>query len=103
MVSKSSQIVITGIGAATPLGNSFNAIGDALQAGRSGIDWYGTGTFSRHQEHVVARVQSVDFEIENHVISPSWRIEKSSRLEQFAVVPAAHALADAGIQTTSQR
>lgn len=101
MVSKSSQIVITGIGAATPLGNSFNAIGDALQAGRSGIDWYGTGTFSRHQEHVVARVQSVDFEIENHVISPSWRIEKSSRLEQFAVVPAAHALADAGIQTSS--
>ena len=101
MVSKSSQIVITGIGATTPLGNSFNAIGDALQAGRSGIDWCDIGTFSRQQEHVVAQVQSVNLTMEKAVISPSWRIDKSSRLEQFAIVPAAHALADAGIQTSS--
>ena len=37
MVSESPlQIVITGVGASTPLGNSFSEIGDALQAGRSG-------------------------------------------------------------------
>ncbi|MBT6642608.1 MAG: hypothetical protein HOB45_05650, partial [Planctomycetaceae bacterium] len=76
MVSKSSQIVITGIGATTPLGNSFDAIGDALQAGRSGIDWCDIGTFSRQQQHVVAQVQSVNLTMENAVVSPSWRIDK---------------------------
>ena len=35
MVSeRSPRVVITGVGALTPLGNSFNEIGDALQAGR---------------------------------------------------------------------
>ena len=44
MVSISSQIVITGIVAVTPLGNSFDAIGDALQNGHSGIDFYPYGS-----------------------------------------------------------
>ena len=101
MVSISSQIVITGIGAVTPLGNSFDTIGDALQNGHSGIDFYDFGTFSRQQEHAAARVQSVDVETDDNIISSSWRIEKSSRLEQFTVVPSALALADAGIQTSS--
>ena len=48
MVSeRSPRVVITGVGALTPLGNSFNEIGDALQAGQSGIDWYEAGTFGR--------------------------------------------------------
>ena len=60
MVSESPlQIVITGVGASTPLGNSFSEIGDALQAGRSGIgDWYDAGTFNRHQKHAAATVKS---------------------------------------------
>ena len=31
---QSSRIVISGVGASTPLGHSFSEIGDALQAGR---------------------------------------------------------------------
>ena len=55
MVSeRSPRVVITGVGALTPLGNSFNEIGDALQAGQSGIDWYEAGTFGRLQKHAAA-------------------------------------------------
>ena len=40
-------VVITGIGAATPLGNSFDEIAEALLAGRSGVRSIDPGPFAR--------------------------------------------------------
>ena len=36
-LSADRSVVITGIGAVTPLGNDFDSIADALLAGRSGV------------------------------------------------------------------
>ena len=98
MVSEQlSRVVITGIGASTPLGNSFDEIGDALQAGRSGIDWYDAGTFNRLQKHAAANVKEVLIPTEKDSLVPTKQFEKSSRIEQFMIGPAVHALTDAGI------
>ena len=91
------QIVITGVGASTPLGNSFSEIGDALQAGRSGIDWYDAGTFNRRQKHAAATVKELRIRTEKDSLVSTEQFEKSSRIEQFIIRPATHALADAGI------
>ena len=98
MVSeRSPRVVITGVGALTPLGNSFSEIGDALQAGQSGIDWYEAGTFGRLQKHAAASVKEVLNTTENASTLPNEQFEKLSRIEQFMVGPAANALADADI------
>lgn len=98
MVSeRSPRVVITGVGALTPLGNSFSEIGDALQAGQSGIDWYEAGTFGRLQKHAAASVKKVLNTTENASTLPNEQFEKLSRIEQFMVGPAANALADADI------
>ena len=94
---QSSRVVITGVGASTPLGHSFTEIGDALQAGRSGIDWYDAGTFNRLQKHAAASVQEILLPTETDSLIHTEQFEKSSRIEQFMIGPAAHALADAGI------
>ena len=98
MVSESPlQIVITGVGASTPLGNSFSEIGDALQAGRSGIDWYDAGTFNRRQKHAAATVKEWQNQTEKDSLVPAEQFEKLSRIEQFMIRPATHALTDANI------
>ena len=98
MASESSlQIVITGVGASTPLGNSFSEIGDALQAGRSGIDWYDAGTFNRRQKHAAATVKEWQNQTEKDSLVPAEQFEKLSRIEQFMIRPATHALTDANI------
>ena len=101
MVSaQSPRIVITGVGALTPLGNSFSEIGDALQAGQSGIDWYEAGTFGRLQKHAAASVKEVLNRTENVRVLTSEQFDKFSRIEQFMIGPAASALADADINLT---
>ena len=96
-LEQSSRVVITGVGASTPLGHSFSEIGDALQAGRSGIDWYDAGTFNRLQKHAAANVQEILLPTETESFIHTEEFNKSSRIEQFMIGPTARALADAGI------
>ena len=59
MAASAPAIVVTGIGAATPLGNSFGLIADALADGRSGVGRYDAGTYGRPQEHPAAAVADI--------------------------------------------
>ena len=60
------SVVVTGVGAVTPLGTSFDAIGDALLAGRSGVvevdgDWryaeYAQGGFIARGDALLDRTK----------------------------------------------
>lgn len=88
---------ITGIGAVSPLGHSFEAIADSLLAGRSGVRSVDPGEFARESHQFAATVDAIP--------SPSGGIcefgergfDGLTRLEQMVLSPAAHAVADAGL------
>lgn len=91
------SVVITGIGAATPLGNSFAAIADGLLAGQSGVRAIDPGPFAREPHQFAAPVP--------HIPQPAYQacglddaaFRSLPRLDQLALSPITHALADAGL------
>ena len=103
MADPTPAIAVTGIGAATPLGNSFGAIADALAAGRSGIGRYDAGTYGRPQEHPAAAVADIPSPPAHVVNLPPGDFGRRSRLEQLALGPAAWAVHDAGLVSGSQQ
>jgi len=90
-------IVITGIGAATPLGNSSATIADALAAGRSGVGRFDAGTYGRPQEHPAAAVADIPSPPVGTVSLEPGAFSRLGRLEQLALSPAAWAIHDAGL------
>jgi len=52
-------IAITGIGAVSPLGHSFDAIADGLLAGRSGVRSVDPGEFARESHQFAAAVDAI--------------------------------------------
>ena len=88
------RVVITGMGAITPLGHSVPAMFEAQLAGKSGV-----GPIRRFQAetfptHFAAEVK--DFELSRHVAGAErWR--NSGVNSQFAAAAAQQALADAGV------
>jgi 3-oxoacyl-[acyl-carrier-protein] synthase II len=101
MAEPNPAIAITGIGAATPLGNSFGTIADALAAGRSGVGRFDAGTFGRPQEHPAAVVADIPSPPASSVSLPPGEFSRRSRLEQLALGPAAWAVHDAGLKPGS--
>lgn len=97
MTDQHPPVVITGIGAATPLGNSFASIADALMAGRSGVSRYDATTFGRPQEYPAAVVSDIASPPADATTLAQGAFSKLSRLEQLAISPAAWALHDAGL------
>ncbi|NDC63320.1 MAG: beta-ketoacyl-[acyl-carrier-protein] synthase family protein [Planctomycetia bacterium] len=87
-------VCITGVGAASPLGHSLEAIAANLLAGRSAVRQVEPGAYAREKVHFAAPV--------DHVPVPpgidAARFASLGRLEQLCLGPAAHALADAGLR-----
>src|SRR4051795_9587497 len=54
------RVVVTGLGAVTPLGNDARATWDAALAGRSGIDWIRSFDASDFPVRVAAEVKDFD-------------------------------------------
>lgn len=98
MAESTPAIVVTGIGAATPLGNSFGSIADALATSRSGVGRYDAGTFGRPQEHPAAPVADIPSPPSSVISLPPGDFGRRSRLEQLALGPAAWAVHDASLE-----
>lgn len=90
-------IVITGVGAVSPLGSGFDAIADNLLAGQTGVRAVDPGEFARERHQFAAAVDSIPAPPEGFCPLDSHRFSALTRLEQMAVSPAAHAVADAGL------
>lgn len=87
-----NRVVVTGVGAVTPLGNSMNETWEALLAGRSGaatIDQFDPSDFE-----VRFACEAKDFDAFEYM--DRKEAKRSDRFVHFAVSAAEQALADAG-------
>ena len=87
-----NRVVITGIGAVSPLGNSAPATWQSLIAGRSGVGPITQFDSSDMDTHFAAEVKG--FEASAHFGAKESR--RLDRCVQFALVATKEALADSG-------
>lgn len=90
------RVVITGMGAVTPLGNSWPDTWDALKNGRSGVGMITAFDASGFPTRIAAEVKGFDAA----ALLPVKRLSRSSRASQLAVAAAREAVADAGLGTS---
>ncbi len=91
------RVVITGMGALTPVGNSAPDTWDAFKAGQSGVDRITLFDPSPYEIQIAGEVKNFD----NSSLDPK-RARHMDRNVQFAVVAAQEALADAGYTITPE-
>lgn len=91
-----NRVVITGMGAITPIGNDTNSFWQSLIAGKCGIDFITKFDTTDFKVKVAAEVKNFD---------PTEYIEKSEVRKtdlfcQYAIAAAAQAMQDSGIKNT---
>jgi 3-oxoacyl-[acyl-carrier-protein] synthase II len=91
------RVVVTGMGAVTPVGNTVAATWDALVAGRSGIAPITKFDASSFPVRIAAEVKG--FDPTGHMDRKD--VKRSDIYTQYAVVAASMAMADAGLSDTS--
>ena len=93
------RVVVTGLGAVTPVGNTVPAMWDALIAGRSGvgaITCFDAGAF---ESQIAAEVKGFD---PLAYLSPK-EVKRSERFVQFAIAASKQAVTDAGIRIEQEQ
>jgi 3-oxoacyl-[acyl-carrier-protein] synthase II len=90
------RVVVTGLGAVTPLGNDARATWDAALAGRSGIDWIRSFDASEYPVRIAAEVKDFD---PTTVASPK-EVRKLDRNVLLALAAGTQAVSDAGLDGT---
>jgi len=85
------RVVVTGMGAITPLGNDVAATWDAMLAGRSGIRRIESFDPSRVDSKVAGEIQGFDAE----QVMPKKEVRRNDRYVHFAWAATAEALRDA--------
>jgi len=86
------RVVITGMGAVTPLGNDVQSTWQGAVEGRSGVDFIRTFDTSEYPVHIAAEVK--DFECNGLV--PAKELKRLDRCVQFALSASKEAMDDAG-------
>ena len=92
------RVVVTGIGAVTPVGNNLADTWDALVAGRSGAALATLCDTSNFAVRIAAEVKGFD----PGAYIPLKEARRMSRCSQFAVVAARQAVTDAGLSWTPE-
>jgi len=92
------DVVITGLGAVTPLGHDVTSLWDGLVAGRSGIDTITSFDATPYACRVAGEVR--DYTPPSAI--PPERATRLDRAALFAADAALQALADAGLELTAQ-
>jgi 3-oxoacyl-[acyl-carrier-protein] synthase II len=87
------RVVVTGMGAITPLGNDVPTFWEGLVAGRSGIDRIASFDPSRVDSKVAGEVRG----FEADTVMPKKEVRRNDRYVHFAWAAAAEAMRDAGL------
>ena len=88
------RVVITGMGAVTPLGNDVESTWRGALEGRSGIDFLRAFDTSEFPVHIAAEVK--DFELNGDLVSAK-ELKRIDRNVQFALAASREALTSAGV------
>jgi len=88
-------VVITGLGAVSPLGSSFEGIADALLAGRSGVRAIDPGPHAREAVQFAAPVADIPAPADGDPAAGGF--PQLDRLERLCLSAAATAVADSGL------
>lgn len=89
------RVVITGLGAVTPLGIGVDKFWNSLLEGKSGVSLIENIDTEKHTVKIAAEIKNEDFNPENYMDSKDAK--RMDRYTQFAMVAADEAIADAGI------
>lgn len=87
------RVVVTGVGAITPIGNTASEYWDGLVSGRNGIGEITLFDASRHDSRIAGEVKNFD----PHDYLERKDAKRMDRFSQFGVSAAKQALADAGL------
>lgn len=90
-------VLITGVGAVSPLGHSFGVIADALMAGKSGVRSIDPGPFAREPVQFAGMVGDIPPPSAAACCLDAAGFAALPRLDQLCVSPIAAALANAGL------
>lgn len=93
-----NRVVITGIGAITPIGNNIDDLWNSLINGKSGIDRISRFDVSAYPTKLAAEVK--DFEPTEYI--DKKEAKRMDRFTQFALASAKIALADSGLDLASE-
>lgn len=93
-----NRVVITGMGAVTPIGNSVPAFWDALQSGVCGIDTITLFDASEGKFTLAAEVKNFDAA----AVLDKNTVRRTDRYTQFALAAAAEAMAMSGLDTDAE-
>ncbi|MBW4646260.1 MAG: beta-ketoacyl-ACP synthase II [Goleter apudmare HA4340-LM2] len=90
---KRRRVVVTGVGAITPIGNTPAEYWEGLLSGRNGIDLITNFDASRHDCRIAGEVKNFD----PHDYLERKEVKRMDRFSQFGVAAAKQALSDAGL------
>ncbi len=90
------RVVITGLGAITPIGNTLEEYWEGLMSGRNGIGKITLFDASAHDCHIAAEVKGFDAA----AYMPPKEAKRMDRFVQFAVAASKQAVADAKLEIT---
>ena len=88
------RVVVTGVGAVTPVGNDVPGMWQALLAGQSGVGRISCFDASSFESRIAAEVKGFDPGL---YLSPK-EVKRTERFTQFAVAAAKQAVADANLR-----
>ena len=91
------RVVVTGLGALTPIGNDVSSYWEALLAGKSGAAEIQQFDASLFKTHFACELKG--FNVEEHMDKKEGR--KLDQFSQYAVVTATEAIADSGIMESN--
>ena len=89
------RVVITGLGAVTPIGNDVPSFWDGLKSGRNGIGPFTRFDTTEYKAKLAAEVKGFD----PSLYLEKTEIRKTDLFTQYALAAAAQAMDDSGLQT----
>lgn len=88
------RVVITGMGAVTPIGCDMDSFWNSIKNGKCGIDFITRFDATEFKSKLAAEVRDFD----PYLYMDKAEVRKTDRFVQFAVASAAQAVADSGIE-----
>ncbi len=87
------RVVVTGLGAITPVGNDVKSFWDSLKAGKNGIDFITKFDTTDYKAKLAAEIKDFDASL----YMEKGEIRKTDKFVQFALAATSQAVADSGI------